>query len=201
MRYFKDLNHSQRYPQLRAEPTAARLTKSRPGPSGRCGQTRPDRTLASPRPVSRFSPTPVSPSDREPLPEHTLPAPRTPALHFGALKGRRRLRHALRKSQAASADHQRRSLMQSDPVPIRVPARPGNPRRPRRIHHNQLHTRRQHCRSSAAITCRVRKPDKIPAKRFPYSRSHAFFFRNSRSSATTETPSSAARPPTHRAAC
>ena len=39
----------------RAEPTAARLTKSRPGPSGRCGQTRRDRTLASPRACSPLS--------------------------------------------------------------------------------------------------------------------------------------------------
>ena len=117
-------------------PTCARS----PSPSGRPGSNRADGTLSSPRPVSDPTPTATTPNARQPLQEHTPPASRTPPIHVRSNEGRGRILHALRKAQAAPRDHESGSLMQTDPVPIRIPAFPRDPRRPRRIHNDQLDT-------------------------------------------------------------
>ena len=112
---------------------------SAPKPIGP-GRRLPGRALTSPRLVAGATPTTRTPCEGQPLHEHALPAPRTPALHFGAHGGRGRVRHTLGKSEATAPDDERRGVMNPYPIPVRVLPFPGNLRGPGRVHDDELDT-------------------------------------------------------------
>ena len=92
----------------------------------------------APRSVADTASTATAPGAGQPLQKRAPPASRTPPIHVRSDEERSRVPHALRKARNPSPDPESRSLMQPDPVPILIPVLPGDPRRPGRIHDDQL---------------------------------------------------------------
>ena len=123
------------------------------------GRRLPAGTHTGPPLLAGATPTARAPRAGQPLHERTLPAPRTPALHLGAHGGRGRRRHTLGKSEATAPDDERRSVMNSYPVPVRGPPTTtgGSPTSPSST---SSHRQSQRRRSRAAVpegSCAMRR--------------------------------------------